>query len=111
MVMIESFKELVGITIMGSIARREALDCDKRWFESAQAYIMNNLEGKRIKLISTSDPYTSLKPGDMGTVVDVLRVDLPQSPFTQIWVKWDNGSNLALIDNKDSFDVVDYENR
>ncbi len=67
---------------------------------------MNNLIGKRIKLTHTSDPYTSLKPGDLGTVVDVLRVDLPSHPFTQIWVKWDNGSSLALIDNKDSFEVV-----
>ena len=28
----------------------------------------NQLSGKRIELISTSDPYTELKPGDQGTV-------------------------------------------
>ena len=67
---------------------------------------MHKSIGKRIKLINTNDPYTSLKPGDLGTVVDISRVDLPPKPFTQIWVEWDNGSNLALIMGEDSFEVL-----
>jgi len=63
------------------------------------------LIGKRIKLLHTSDPYTKLKPGDIGTVIDVHTVRLPK-PFTQIWVKWDSGSNLALIAGEDSYEVV-----
>lgn len=66
---------------------------------------MNKLIGKRIKLISTSDPYTSLKPGDMGTVVDVQRVDLPPRPFIQVWVRWNNGSRLALIQGEDHYEI------
>ena len=69
-----------------------------------------NLIGKRIKLVSTSDPYTSLKPGDLGKVLDVQKVDLPSKSFTQIWVKWDNGSRLALIDGEDSYEIIDYKN-
>ncbi len=67
---------------------------------------MNKSIGKRIKLVSTKDPYTSLKPGDLGTVVDVLRVDLPPKPFTQIWIEWDNGSLLALIQDTDYYEIL-----
>jgi len=65
-----------------------------------------DLIGKRIRLKFTDDPYTKLKPGDIGTVMDVDTVNLSSRSFTQIWVKWDNGSNLALITGKDSFEVV-----
>ncbi len=61
--------------------------------------------GKRIKLVRTSDPYTSLKPGDLGTVVDILKVNLPPKPFTQVFVKWDSGSSLALIQGEDSYEI------
>ena len=64
------------------------------------------LVGKRIKLTFTDDPYTRLKTGDVGTVVDVDTIDLPSHSFTQVWVKWENGSNLALITGKDKFEVV-----
>jgi hypothetical protein len=33
--------------------------------------IKPDVVGKRIGLISTNNPYTDLKPGDRGTVVDV----------------------------------------
>ena len=71
--------------------------------------MLENLIGKRIKLVSTNDPYTNLKPGDVGNVIDVSTIDmanLSPRPFTQIWVKWDNGSGLALIYGEDKFEVV-----
>lgn len=68
---------------------------------------MHKLIGKRIRLTYTSDQYTSLKPGDEGLVVDVDTVNLPPRPFSQVWVKWDNGSNLALIMGEDRFEVLD----
>jgi len=64
------------------------------------------LIGKRIKLLFTDDPYTKLKPGDMGNVLHVSQVKMAPRPFTQIWVKWDNGSSLALIQGVDSYEVV-----
>ena len=67
---------------------------------------MNKLVGKRIKLTYTSDPYTKLKPGDLGTVVDVNTVNMAPRPFTQILVDWDNGSSLMLVLGEDSYEVV-----
>jgi hypothetical protein len=47
--------------------------------------------GDRVQLIHTTDPYTDLVPGTKGTVslVDALGT---------IHVKWDNGSNLGMIE-------------
>ena len=59
-----------------------------------------DLTGKRIELISTTDPYTTLKRGDRGTVdfVDDLGT---------IHVSWDNGSNLGLVPGEDQFKILD----
>ena len=61
------------------------------------------LIGKRIRLSFTSDPYTSLKDGDMGTITDINEI----GGFTQVGVSWDNGSKLMLIKEKDAFDILD----
>jgi len=67
--------------------------------------ISKKLIGKRIRLIHTSDPYTKLKQGAKGTITGISTVDIPPKPFTQIFVKWNNGSNLALIYGEDRFEV------
>jgi hypothetical protein len=63
------------------------------------------LKGKRIKLIHTNDPYTELKSGDMGTIELINRLE---SEFIepQIWVKWDNGSDLMLLEGIDKYEVI-----
>ena len=60
----------------------------------------DQLNGKRIELISTSDPYTELKPGDLGTVdfVDDLGT---------IHINWDNGSQLGLVPGEDQYKIVE----
>jgi hypothetical protein len=62
------------------------------------------LEGRRIELIHTTDPYTKLEKGDMGTIkwerLDELWGD------DVISVRWDSGSNLSLIRGKDSFKIL-----
>jgi len=60
-------------------------------------------DGKRISLDYTSDPYTDLKSGDLGTVIGE-RID----PWgdTQVYVRWDNGSSLSLISGADSWTEV-----
>lgn len=52
--------------------------------------------GSRVQLISMDDPWTNLKPGDLGTVVGV-------DDAGQIMMKWDRGSTLSLIPGEDSF--------
>lgn len=59
----------------------------------------SDLEGQRIRLVSTTDPYTDLTPGDEGTVVMV------DSRGT-IHVDWDNGLGLGLIPNEDRFTLI-----
>jgi len=58
-----------------------------------------NIIGKRVCLISTTDPYTNVSPNDLG-IVD--RVD----DAGTIFVNWDNGSKLGLIPGIDFFEVI-----
>ena len=62
----------------------------------------DQLKGKRIELISTTDPYTGIKPGDRGTVdfVDDLGT---------IHITWDNGSQLGLVPGEDQYKIVEDE--
>jgi hypothetical protein len=59
-------------------------------------------EGDRIRLVSTSDPYTRLKSGDEGTVIRVREVfgDVTVS------VDWDSGSTLSLLEGEDRWEVI-----
>ena len=64
-------------------------------------------EGRRVELIYTSNPRTSLKPGDRGKYEWVYKY--PSSRGNQHFIRWDNGSGMILIDGKDSFKFVDEE--
>lgn len=57
----------------------------------------------RIRLINTTDQYTHLKKGDLGTVTGSA-----QDPYgeTIVYVKWDNGSTLSLIEGEDEYEIV-----
>lgn len=56
-------------------------------------------KGSRIRLISSSDPYTTLSNGDQGTVEDV-------DSLGTVHVKWDNGSTLGLMPGEDRFAIL-----
>jgi len=58
--------------------------------------------GDRIELIFINDTWTRLKPGDRGTVVKIES----ESDETLVWVQWDNGEHLALLDPIDKFNVI-----
>ncbi|HET7147546.1 MAG TPA: DUF4314 domain-containing protein [Candidatus Nitrosopolaris sp.] len=62
--------------------------------------------GDRIKLVSTDNPYTRLKPGDSGVVWEITTFELSDEETKQIWVHWDNGDSLALIEGKDKWDII-----
>ena len=59
-------------------------------------------KGNRIELIYINDSLTRLKPGDRGTVTNIV----PESDETLVWVDWDNGERLALLDPIDKFRVL-----
>lgn len=56
---------------------------------------------KRVELVYTSDPYTSLKSGDLGTKVGEY---IDPWGCLVILVEWDNGSNLSLVREQGSGD-------
>jgi hypothetical protein len=58
-----------------------------------------NLVGKRVKMVYTSDAYTDVVPGDTGTVSHV-------DDAGTVFVNWDCGSGLGLIPGIDIFEVV-----
>jgi len=61
--------------------------------------VYNKFIGKRIRLISTNDEYTSLKFGDLGTINFV-------DDTGTIFVEWDNSSNLGLLPDVDRFEII-----
>ena len=65
---------------------------------------LRNLIGRRIRLIHTDDAYTKLHFGSTGTIEDVATLSWGG---IQVWCKWDEGSNLALIPPTDLFEFVD----
>ena len=62
------------------------------------------LQGRRIELIYSDDPYTKLKKGDQGTIKYERYDDLWGDEFVS--VHWDSGSTLSLIRGRDSFNIL-----
>jgi len=56
--------------------------------------------GIRVRLISMDDPYTSLKPGDTGTITGI-------DDMGTLQMIWDNGSTLGLIPGEDWFEKLE----
>ena len=61
------------------------------------------LVGERIKLVQTSDPYTRVRKGDLGTIT---RDPYENGGVTCIGVDWDNGSSISLVEGEDSWTTV-----
>jgi Domain of unknown function (DUF4314) len=74
-------------------------------FSLDKTAIKPDVVGKRIELIRTNDPYADLKPGDRGTVVDVTEMPYEDTPF-KVWVQWDSGSKLAILEGHDDYRTV-----
>jgi len=56
--------------------------------------------GDRIQLLFITDTMTRLKTGATGTVASV------EEDQELIWVDWDNGERLALLEGIDKFKVI-----
>lgn len=61
---------------------------------------MIGIIGKRVKLVHTSDQYTTLSSGAEGTVSFV-------DDAGTVFVDWDNGSSLGLIPREDVWNYLD----
>jgi len=59
--------------------------------------------GRRVELIYTDDLFTLLKPGDRGTYEWCMMITWPEKGQLQHSIKWDNGSNLMLLEGVDKF--------
>ncbi len=55
---------------------------------------------QRVELISTTDEYTTLVPGDKGTVRLV-------DDMGTIHINWDNGNTLGMIPGEDQIIIID----
>lgn len=64
------------------------------------------LVGRRVRLIHTEDPYTSLRSGDTGTITDVCELPFEDTPI-QLWISWDSGVKLCLLEGIDRYDLLD----
>ena len=48
-----------------------------------------------------------LKRGDLGSITDVIYLPEDYGGQAQIWVRWDAGSILSLIDGQDEWETVE----
>jgi len=58
--------------------------------------------GDRVELITMNDTWTKLEKGSKGIVSKIEK----EENEAIIWVKWDNGEKLALLEGIDKFRVV-----
>jgi hypothetical protein len=60
-----------------------------------------SIVGKRVRFISSTDTYTSLRSGDEGTIDYV-------DDIGTVFVQWDSGSNLGMVaEAGDRFAFID----
>lgn len=57
-------------------------------------------KGMRVELVSMNDPYSSLKPGDRGTVNSV-------DDIGTVFVSWDCGSGLGVVYGEDKIRILE----
>lgn len=57
--------------------------------------------GDRVELLFINDTWTKLQKGDKGTVFKIENGD-----DVLIWIEWDNGERLALLEGIDKFKVI-----
>lgn len=57
-------------------------------------------KGQRVELVSTTDEYTKLVPGDKGTIRLV-------DDIGTVHINWDNGNTLGMIPGEDEIIIID----
>ena len=57
--------------------------------------------GDRVELIETNDTWSKIEKGSKGTI---SKIDIDQE---LIWIDWDNGEKLALLEGIDKYKIID----
>lgn len=57
-------------------------------------------KGRRVRLLHTSDQFTELRPGDLGTVEWA-------DDIGTVHVRWDGGSGLGMVPGEDRWEFID----
>lgn len=57
-------------------------------------------KGDRIELLEINDSWTKLEKGSKGTVAKI------EPDQELIWVNWDNGEKLAIIEGTDKYRIL-----
>ena len=74
---------------MNPLPKRETIACLRERFP----------KGTRVELVSIDDPYSKLKPGDLGTVEFV-------DDIGTIHTSWDCGSGLGIVYGEDRIRII-----
>jgi hypothetical protein len=56
--------------------------------------------GDRVELIETNDTWSKIEKGSKGTIT---KIDVDQE---LIWINWDNGEKLALLEGIDKYRII-----
>lgn len=86
---------------------KDRLQALKECFEKSKDYDFSK-SGQRIELMETDDLYTNLKLGSKGTIELIHKHSAMEN---QIWVRWDNGSTLMLLEGKDRYVEIEDESK
>jgi hypothetical protein len=65
----------------------------------------DSVDGRRVRLVHTDDEHTTLVPGSLGTA----RFINNYGDGSTLFVQWDDGSGLGLIDGVDKWAWLDEE--
>jgi hypothetical protein len=62
--------------------------------------------GRRVELVHTYDPGTTLRSGDQGTYDYAIGFTMGERREVQHNIRWDNCSELVLLDDEDNFRFI-----
>ena len=59
--------------------------------------------GDKVEIITINDTWTKLEKGSKGIVT---KIEKEEDDEALIWVEWDNGEKLALLNGIDKFKII-----
>lgn len=66
--------------------------------------------GDRVEFVSVEECYTTFQAGSCGTVESITAlpsaISASRTLEVHVWVRWDNGSTLALLEGIDAYRII-----